>query len=432
MGGNALNYAQTKRKNKEEYFAIMSRVSGILSKLFPATRLAVIQSVDGKESFGDGDVLLVGEHLPADWINQVQQVFNPTELYINRIKAPGVSNAGGLRFVKEGVFVLEPNDNRRMMDDIPTERIPCSAISFDFEEFQIDLIVTAAEDFQIAQVYYAYNDLGNLMGRIADRMGFKYGWNGLWKHVGEGNEIHTKLCVSRNPAQIFDMLGYDYEIWQLGFEGLENMFEYAASTPFFHREPYMLENRNHKDRVRDEKRANYQGFVAWLDGKPWLDKHSWLSYAMGTHPPAREREKARYLKRAENRFPVFRESLQITMRERKDAALAKQVFNGDIVGALVPYKGYELGEFMRFCRDRVPIGQNIFMGGIYNFDRAIITLTPDRIALYVDAMAEAFESKKNETDGKVRFGHLSISQCFRHAITGDRILQRVAGGAIAL
>jgi len=347
MGGNALMFAHTERKNKEQYTEITRTVIDKLCELFPATEMAAIKSIEGKETFGDCDILLVDKNLPANWIYQVQQAFHTKEMLINRL------GGGPLRFIDPNIALevehVALHDGSHY--DVPQSAIPSSTVSFAFEDFQIDLMITQPEDFEIAQIYYAYNDLGNLMGRIADAMGFKFGWSGLWKNLDEGSETYAKLCVSRDPRPIFELLGYDYDRYLVGFESFENMYEYAASSQWFHSALYQFENRNHKDRVRDEKRASYRGFVAWLEGKPWLNKHTWTRYELGTNPPARVREKEAHLRRALSRHTSFRLSVDIEKRRYVAVKGAKKIWNGEIISKLTGFTGMELGDFMRHCKE---------------------------------------------------------------------------------
>ena len=41
--------------------------------------------------------------------------------------------------------------------------------------FQIDFIKVGEENWETSKNYFSYNDLGNLMGRLAQRLGVKYG-----------------------------------------------------------------------------------------------------------------------------------------------------------------------------------------------------------------------------------------------------------------
>lgn len=376
MGGNALLYAKTERKSKERYNQLVQVVMGTLSKLFPVTKLSLVQSINAKADFGDMDILFENQYLPKDWIYQVWEAFTPDEMMINRIKAPGIRRAGPLTIVRKEIAPADKLQDG-LLTEPPREHIPCSAISFEVDNFQIDLVVTEPENWTIANVYYAYNDLGNLMGRIADRMGMKYGWDGLWKDLGEGNDIYESVLVTRDPQRIFEFLGYDFRRWKLGFEQFENMFEFAASTPWFHRAPYQFENRNHKDRVRDEKRSTYRAFIEWIENKPWLDKYTWVSYERNQITPERESEKKTHFQRALEQFPGFRERVEEAQLLRQEEIDAKKVWNGGIVGVATGLSGEALGTFMRQCRERFEAAS------FQRFNGWIAQQSPEQVATFI-------------------------------------------------
>jgi hypothetical protein len=225
------------------------------------------------------------------------------------------------------------------------------------------------------------------MGRIADRMGFKYGWNGLWRQVGSGNDVYGNLLVTRDARDIFAFLGYDGEMFEMGFIDYENMFQFATSTPYFHRAPYQFENRNHRDRIRDEKRTTYQALVAWLEDKPWLDKHTWASYDLGTVNPLREREKEKHLQRAFRRFPDFHQRYKEAQGQRELEIAAKEKWNGGIVGVITGLSGKALGGFMEKCREEHR------KRSVYQFEYWVTITRPQEIEAFVKEVQRELESR---------------------------------------
>jgi hypothetical protein len=155
------------------------------------------------------------------------------------------------------------------------------------------------------------------------------------------------------------------------------MFEFAASTPWFHRAPYQFENRNHKDRVRDEKRTTYRAFIEWIEDKPWLDKYTWVSYERNQITPEREREKQTHMQRAMDQLPGFRERVEEAQEIRRLEMEAKKVWNGGIVGVATGLSGEALGTFMRRCRDKYEASS------FRSFNAWVVEQTPDRIASFI-------------------------------------------------
>jgi hypothetical protein len=356
MGGNALDqtYAtKPGRKPAEEYYRIMERVCWRIGNMFPWSHMSAVTAYAKKESFGDGDILIEREGLPVDWVRQLHKTFMPQNMVINRFKGTALSY--------------------RWDDEVPAVSPECFSVSLDIQGLQVDLIAVNRNEFHMARTYYAFNDLGNLMGRIAERMGFKYGWNGLWKELrNDKDEPYANILVSRNAAQIFRFLGYDHERFMRGFDTLEDVFEFAASTPYFNRRMYQLESRNHKSRSRDAKRNSYRAFLAWIEHKPELEKYQWTIYQPGEKSPERNAEKLYWAKRAYEVFPGLTEACNKETTKYQNAKRAKELWNGRIVTGVTGLIGLELGKFMTYCRDEYD-----------DFDAWVIQQTPDTIDMVI-------------------------------------------------
>jgi len=342
MGGNAVDQTydvKPGRKPADEYHRIMERTCWKLSNMFSWSMLAPVKAYANKESFGDGDIILERDELPANWISIIHKAFAPQNMVVNRF--------GGSPF------------SYKWDDSVPEVSPDCFSVSFDVQGLQVDLILVNRNEFHAARVYYAFNDLGNFMGRIAERMGFKYGWDGFWKEVRVEDEVVGKILVSRDTAKVFDFLGYDYNRFKQGFNTLEEVYEYAASTQYFSRLPFQLENRNHKSRARDAKRSSYRGFLEWMADKPELDKSAWHVYdpknATDYDLYRRNTERNGFLVVAYSTFPGLEaeykniETVEIIKRQ------AKQHWNGKLVSETTGYSGEKLGRFMTYCKNSLPL-----------------------------------------------------------------------------
>lgn len=349
MGGNALKHVGVERKLKADYDVVMTDVMTKLAELFPASRCGVPLSYSDKESFGDGDVLLESNWLPADWKEKIKEVFQPTDT---------VSNGG--------VF------------------------SFDYQKMQIDIITSPKEDFAINLTYLSYNDLGNLMGRVAHKMGFKYGHDGLTKVMRDGSEKVGEVPLSKNAKEIFHFLGYDYNRFCMGFQKLEHIFEFAASSPYFSRTIYQLENRNNVSRVRDAKRPTYTAFLKWLEEKSWLDKYHWSPYVGDNVSTERDAERTYWNETAFKFFPHFKTEYDYRWSQHLLNLRAKLKWNGEIVSNLTGLKGKELGAFMKFCKDNPP-GHPV---ATLSFNQLMDTLSNEQIAGYTAVCLITFKRQE--------------------------------------
>lgn len=227
MGGNALKNVVTRRYARAEYFILKER---ILNKLQGRIdQYDVPKEFPCKESFGDLDVLLVCP--PTIKIEDlIKELFNPTEIHYNG-----------------------------------------DVYSFDFEEFQIDFIVTPKEQFDNAIVYLSYSDLGGLIGNICHKIGLKYGLQGLWMNVhtkeSDPTTTSTKLFLSTNVQQIFEFLGYDYQQYLQGFNDENQFFQWIISGKYFRRFYFDEDQLNHAHRQRTSKRPIYIKFIAYLNAQ---------------------------------------------------------------------------------------------------------------------------------------------------------------------
>lgn len=317
MGGHALKHTPTHRLTADAYHALTDRVLRTL-RTVEGARVEVIRSYAAKPDFGDMDVLVDRTSVPADLAGMVTTLFAPNEL------------------VRNG-----------------------PVISFDVEAFQVDLICVPSTEFATSRDYFAYNDLGNLMGRTAHRMGFTYGHNGLRYKLREGNFLVADLQVTADMASAFAFMGYDHARFEKGFQRREDLFVFAASSPYFTPSAYALEARGHRNRVRDRKRENYQRFLAWLDAEQ-------VPTGAVAHMANEE-----HLSRAEHLFPAFAQALQATREDLLKARHRKTIFNGERVATLTGLEGKALGLLLRRLRDDYP-------GGPVAFNAYLDALDPDQ------------------------------------------------------
>ncbi len=306
MGGNALKQVETRRYQRDEYLALEAEVLGILRADFPGRRVAAIQAYREKESFGDMDVLLESDNLHADLMKYAHERFNTKQVVRNS-----------------------------------------HVVSFEYKDFQIDLICTTAKNFETSASYFAWNDLGNLMGRVAHKLGFKYGHEGLSMTFRDGDYMYAEVEVSRDVPRIVEFLGYDPDRFAEGFDTVEEIFNFTASSPFFNKEIYSLENRNHTSRVRDRKRKTYNQFLTWIESAQLPYSYPWATMR---EQGGREYKK-QFVKRAFEFFPEFKDKYEKTQADFETWKQVKQNFNGDLVREWTGLQDRELGDFMKHLRE---------------------------------------------------------------------------------
>lgn len=302
MGGSALKNTLTRRYQKAEYDVLTTEVLAMLQNDFPAQRSAVIPAYRAKTSFGDLDILLETEGLTTDLVAYIQQRFKPNELVKNS-----------------------------------------HVISFDYKQFQVDFIGSTSANFTISLHYYAWNDLGNILGRLYHKMGFKYGHDGLSMIFKADNYQYGELCVSKDIEAILAFAGLDAERFLAGFDTLEAIFQYAASSPFFNKAIYLLENRNHASRIRDKKRPTYNALLKWLETQNDLPAYAWENM----QEQGGLEYKEPFIQRAFQYFPPFQTQFEDKQVQFQLWKLAKEKFNGRLVQAWTGLEKQELGYFMQ-------------------------------------------------------------------------------------
>lgn len=305
MGGNALKHTTTRRYAKAEYEALRDEVLAQLRTDFPQQPAAAIPAYRAKESFGDLDVLFVTDGISGDWVDYVTATFAPHEV------------------VKNG-----------------------HVISFDVREFQVDLIGSAAADFAISLHYFAWNDLGNILGRLYHKMGFKYGHTGLSMIFKDGDYQYAELKLSNEIEPILAFADLDSARFLAGFDTLEDIFQFAASSPYFNKAIYLLENRNHASRIRDRKRQTYNALLQWLMQQPHLTAYPWDSVR---EQGGRQYQQA-FIERAFAHFPDFPARFAAVQAQFLLWKHSREKFNGQQVQAWTGLEKQALGEFMRYVK----------------------------------------------------------------------------------
>ena len=298
MGGSAL-FAQgkiTKRLDKKEFLQIQDEVMLKLAGHF--SHLATIPFYREKETFGDLDILIAKPKMDRDEFTKILQTqFKSEYQYFNQ-----------------------------------------DVISFDYKDFQVDLIFVPESDFETALNYYSWNDINNLVGQVAKIFNLKHSHKGLvyiYRGDTDSGYFKREITVSKNLKDIYTFLGYDYSIYEDGFDTLNEMFDFVVSTPYIDTHNFEYSQLNAINRVRNRKRKNYVLFLEYL-----VDNNIKKSFHFS---------KDEIEKRIDDFFPEANFSKQIARynNEYKTTLDISQKFNGELVMRLISgLHGRELGKFI--------------------------------------------------------------------------------------
>ena len=302
MGGHALSANAPIRLTTEHYARLAADCVAKLQALYPTGRVYAIESYREKPTHGDADILIAADNYDpfqaAGALGAVEVVRNGPVTSIGVIVRPEVPHRDG-------------------------------------NVFQVDLIKSSAEEFNYSSNYFGWSDLGNLIGRIAHAGFLAHRHDGLYFYHREGDYRFRDILLTRDHDLALKYLGYDPVRFNQGFDTLEDIFNYVASSAFFNASIYLLENRNATSRVRDKKRPTYTKFLAWCEAHPELpgfvypeDKRAWLP-------------------RIAEFFPGFQAEYDQSVADMAELRVVKAKFNGEWVSQLTGLQGKELGGLMK-------------------------------------------------------------------------------------
>lgn len=242
MGGHAMKNYGVERLTKEQYDEVLSALTVTLPY-----KTAAIPSYRAKESFGDCDLLTTAT---------------------------------------DDAFEKSLSKDFALLGKKRNGSVTSYALKYgSFPPFQFDLIKAKEDSYEFNYNYLSYNDLGNLIGRVAAAFGFKFAHDGLYilawySHKGEERSVvrvkeeaktndHAehrieKLFIS-NFDEALEFLGFDSSRFTQGFDTVDEILDFVATSKYFCKDFFLFENRNHDQRKRDVKRPTYTKALEYFD-----------------------------------------------------------------------------------------------------------------------------------------------------------------------
>lgn len=279
MGGKALKHTYTRRYHKNEYHELCKILLHQLQQNFN-TDVILVESFRDKDSFGDADFLVLNKNLNHSKIIMILRTFNPNEIFKNG-----------------------------------------HVYSFDYNNFQIDLIITDQEIWETSKLFYKWSDFSNLIGKIYHRLGCKYGYSGLILPIRdlEDSKKVGDILISTDGKKIFEFLGLSWNRYLEGFNNEYEMFDYIVQSRFFNPESFKLENLNSINKKRNKRRKVYGEFVDYVS-------------KMESKYTFTELDKSSHLKEMEEFFecPISDKIAELRKEELFKKSLAEK-FNGELV-----------------------------------------------------------------------------------------------------
>jgi len=298
MGGHALKI-NTVRKTTYEYNKIQSIIVPILKDRLD-TDIQIVKCYHTKTSHGDMDVLIKIDNKfynkNINLVDFIKNTFNPNDIY----------NNGGV-------------------------------ISFDYENFQIDFIPIKESNWNFAVKWFAYDPFSNITGKIAHKKGLKFGWNGLiYPFRNFNGRLSTDILISMDHKKSLEFLGYDYDRYLLGFDTLQDIFDYIVTSKYFDSTIFQMENLNQIDRKRNRKRQTYQQFLEFIKTENINKSYSF-------------KKKEDYILDIAEYFPesdLINKLKELEIKDGQNKEMNSK-FNGKLVMTIYPdLKGKELGNMI--------------------------------------------------------------------------------------
>lgn len=214
---------------------------------------------------------------------------------------------------------------------------------------QVDLVRLDPGKMLFGAAYFSYNDACMLVGMIAHRLGLKFGHDGLWYVLRDGDHELGQFCLTDMPLKALRFLGFDADKFAQGFDTREEMFQWVIDSTFFHPDAFDPDNRNHRQRSRDAKREVYGEFTRQINaskptglkkvivdnlvkynwGRSFLSKLGWYRTLLN---PTRDESMERIL----NTFPALDEWVTTKTEENEIRKSFKVVFGAEAYRAQFP------------------------------------------------------------------------------------------------
>lgn len=315
MGGNV--FPITRRVDKKEYKELVEEVVTIL-KGMGVTHIHPSQNVGEKDTFGDVDVL-VGSNFRFNKTN-LKEAFNCPDFdykYMNEY-----------HILYKGV--------------------------------QVDLIPTNVTCFEIAKIFFDYNDLGNFIGRLSKHYRiFSFKPKGLYFKVY--SEITNKatelgeILLSKDPEHIFKVLDLDYNRYKQGFDTYDDMFRFVTSSKCFFAGSFSdREFINGNNVKRNLKRKTVVMFIEWLKENYTEENHEFV-----------EKDFEKIMEFAHTEFPKanIKSKVKVMFDKLERRKKHHAIFNGNIAMEVTGYTGKDLGKFIQYFNNNCKpfIDEEVFL-----------------------------------------------------------------------
>ena len=218
---------------------------------------------------------------------------------------------------------------------------------------QVDFFPFPRHALETVRSFMDYGEIGNVVGRMARRLGCTFGERGLAYVYRWSDHYRHDVPLTSDFTEVCRFFGLDYAKWRSGFFSRREMFDWLVSSPYFDPSPYVRDDGRIPALAR--ARTGMAAFVEYVRKMPPLERTPVADpievVALG--------------------FPEVGLREIIADQDRKTARIAAVAskFNGRVVMAVRPdLYGRTLGEFI-----------TRFQGSRPDFYDWVIRSTPDEV-----------------------------------------------------
>ena len=308
MGGKALKSINVSGMDKDTFEKVSADVIEKLKNELGTDLVDILPYYKSKKTFSDVDVLISKTAIEKYGFNQFHE------------------------FLKEGLESPEQTG---------TSQIYSFGYKYEGLYHQVDLMLHAENMFYRAKEYFAYNDLNILMNFISvSNFDLSFSKEGL-NHTIYADSKTQKIgdyTVDANFYDILDFLGLNKEKHKIGFNSLQDMYDFIYESPYFDTDSFIkkTEKENRAETKRAERKT-YSGFIEYVQNKP--NKKSIL----------KEKSKKEVQDLFFFKFPKAKEKYNKILENDKKIKEMRESFNGFVISKWldIDIKDRFLGVVMR-------------------------------------------------------------------------------------
>jgi hypothetical protein len=163
----------------------------------------------------------------------------------------------------------------------------------------------------------------------------------ILRNPNKTTQIIKELLITRDWDYAIS-LGKFPEYNGDNFNNLQDIFDNVIQSPYFNKDIFLLENRNHISRTRDRKRISYMLFLQYIKYKDNLPHFDWENT-----------NKQEFLTKCLIDFPEFNKEYNKTLADFYYHEELHKKYNGNLVREWVGLEGKELGNFIKSIKSSI-------------------------------------------------------------------------------